>query len=431
MRAMPLRQLITLLVTLILFTAGCAPGDGSVLDSSEPTSNLGGSDPGDDDDDDEPNDQNDDDDPNVSFDCPEGAFNLAEGSDESGISHLSFGDLTLENQVTRLGLSMWESGELSLCVPDDIVSYTIFLRHEPSQSTVSSFIPAGGAELIDPTSTDTLEAQIPVGYSKSGRGTAALTPVGYFTPGVATFRFAAEVDVADLMIYVRRGDTPSRSLALNFVFSEHGATGSEIDQIEASLGRFTHLLSLFDITLTHVGYGISSDPALDPFVSQIDNYIAVSSINVQQMANRPALADNALSVFMVNDILWQSVAVNGLSPAVPGYLGVPDMPGVFVSLNNARSWFGELDTDFLFLVTAHECGHWWGLHHTTEKHGDEHDHLLDTPECTPAQDDNHDGYLVSQECAAHDGPNMMFWTTSADTPVISADQRAWISSTLP
>jgi hypothetical protein len=71
---------------------------------------------------------------------------------------------------------------------------------------------------------------------------------------------------------------------------------------------------------------------------------------------------------------------------------------------------GEINPTLLAETMAHELGHQFGLHHTTEAQGDDHDLFDDTPACTPAMDANGDGELAAEECP--DGDNVMFWTAA-------------------
>jgi hypothetical protein len=85
-----------------------------------------------------------------------------------------------------------------------------------------------------------------------------------------------------------------------------------------------------------------------------------------------------------------------------------------------------LTTDPVVIGTtmAHEGGHFLGLFHTSERSGLAHDPLLDTPECTRADDANGDGRLDWNECTGKDTANLMFWS-NGDVPqeTLTNDQR--------
>lgn len=349
-----------------------------------------------------------------------------------GLTRLKFGPVALTDSVTRVGMPMQESGELTLCVPDDVLTYTVYLKTEVGAVVVSSFVPPGAEEQIDPSTEASLRRNIEQEFSTDW-GWVTITPNGFFQPGLTTLRVAAESASVELDVWVRRGAAPSRRVALNFVFGPNAATEAEIDNIEDSVSDLRSKIALFGVELFHVGFGSVDSNSLSPYVSNLENSNAVYHLPVAQLPGRPTLADEALTVYVVDRIVWRGIEVNGLATAVPGFFDEPDMPGVFVSTVNARSFFGlgPIDLNFFNLVVAHECGHWWGLKHTSNAHGDKHDHIRDTPECTPAQDSDGDGYLLSEECADLDGPNIMFWTTSTDPPVITPEQQAWIAANLP
>ena len=124
---------------------------------------------------------------------------------------------------------------------------------------------------------------------------------------------------------------------------------------------------------------------------------------------------NALNVFFVSDIAnSQDMHTLGIAGAIPGpplFQG-SGSSGVVVSTAYLFNDEGE-PTKGGARVTAqamaHECGHYLGLYHVTEKTGAHHDPLLDTPECADADGD---GQATSGECSGSGNDNLMFWVAS-------------------
>ena len=128
----------------------------------------------------------------------------------------------------------------------------------------------------------------------------------------------------------------------------------------------------------------------------------------------------ALHVFLVDQIVFPGgMVAGGTSSAIPGVPSVPGLTpgGVAVALSG-------LDSLGFSGIMAHEAGHALGLFHTTEKDGQLHDPLADTPECPIGADANRDATLDFMECAAFGADNLMFWTVYALSPgLLTPDQR--------
>jgi hypothetical protein len=106
----------------------------------------------------------------------------------------------------------------------------------------------------------------------------------------------------------------------------------------------------------------------------------------------------------------------GISPGIPGAVGVPETAGsgVVLSVQGHQDDRGRLDVRTLGETMAHEAGHTLGLFHTTEAGGTSFDVLDDTPECDArTRDRDGDGEVSAEECADLDGKNFMFWVSGS------------------
>ncbi|MBF0424887.1 MAG: hypothetical protein HQL66_03595 [Magnetococcales bacterium] len=144
-------------------------------------------------------------------------------------------------------------------------------------------------------------------------------------------------------------------------------------------------------------------------------------------------ASNVVNLFFIEDFRSNRYGGGsdtlGISAGIPGSLGLAgNHNGVLISIGG-HLINGKVDTNVMGDTAAHEIGHFLGLFHTTESDGQTHDPLADTPECTLAQDSNHDGSLSAEECANLDGYNLMFWiasTTGMDQSALTPNQQAII-----
>ena len=132
-----------------------------------------------------------------------------------------------------------------------------------------------------------------------------------------------------------------------------------------------------------------------------------------------------LTFFLVQeiaDIGAGGATILGLSAGPPGAAAVhgTSKSGVVVSALDIAAAPGDVGK-----IMAHEGGHFLGLYHTTEKAGDQHDSLTDTPECPASADADASGTLSASECAGQGGENVMFWTLTSGTASMSTDQ-SWV-----
>jgi len=123
--------------------------------------------------------------------------------------------------------------------------------------------------------------------------------------------------------------------------------------------------------------------------------------------------DDAVHLVVVRSLDDGDGTVAGYSLGLPGPFAA-DRPtaAVLVSAAPFASSPGALDTDGLGTTAAHEIGHYLGLYHTSERDGDAHDPIADTPECAAGDD------------ACPDASNVMFWTGGGARSRLTAGQGA-------
>lgn len=130
-----------------------------------------------------------------------------------------------------------------------------------------------------------------------------------------------------------------------------------------------------------------------------------------------------MTVFFVQEIASSSGAtIIGLAAGPPGAATISgtSKSGMVVTSADLRA-----APDQVGLILAHEGAHFLGLFHTSERAGDQHDPLSDTPEC--GADSNTDGnsYLDREECAGKGAENVMFWAPDTTSTTMTDDQ-GWV-----
>ncbi len=159
------------------------------------------------------------------------------------------------------------------------------------------------------------------------------------------------------------------------------------------------------------------------FGGDVDKYTVVDG--EEEFGNLLREADSGihLTFFMVQDIdLGDGASILGLSGGPPGVatVGGTSKSGVVINVANAAS-----NPDEVALIMAHEGGHFVGLFHPTEKAGDGHDPLGDTPECA---DGNSDGTVSTSECSGKGAENVMWWAAKTGTSTDFTDDQTWVVS---
>ncbi|MFU8806266.1 MAG: hypothetical protein ACNA8W_20815 [Bradymonadaceae bacterium] len=212
-------------------------------------------------------------------------------------------------------------------------------------------------------------------------------------------------------------------LALNLWFTEQNilgaqAAGSDAD-FQAAMEALRSVYAQVGVAVDTVDYFDIEGALAQSLAVPRDDEKACAEIRELPIVGDPS----AINIVFIEHDNFDYGPVMGLSCGVPGLPSYPGITrsGVMLSLDYLRedaAMFGD--------TIAHEIAHFLGLFHTSEDNGMEHDPLLDTPECTTAQDTNGDGTLSSEECIDHGADNNMFWSSFADgsrSTLLTSDQR--------
>jgi hypothetical protein len=134
-------------------------------------------------------------------------------------------------------------------------------------------------------------------------------------------------------------------------------------------------------------------------------------------------AVRGMTVFFVQEIASSSGAtIVGLAAGPPGAATVSgtSKSGMVVTTADLRA-----APDQVGLILAHEGAHFLGLFHTSEKAGDQHDPLSDTPQCGADSNTDGNGILDREECAGKGAENVMFWAPDTSSTTMTGDQ-GWV-----
>ncbi|MCB9777836.1 MAG: hypothetical protein H6742_04670 [Alphaproteobacteria bacterium] len=140
-------------------------------------------------------------------------------------------------------------------------------------------------------------------------------------------------------------------------------------------------------------------------------------------------SSRALTVFFVQEIADASGStILGIAAGPPGAATVTgtSKSGMAVTTVDLRD-----DPREVGLILAHEGSHFMGLFHTSEKAGDRHDPLSDTPECGASANTDGNGYLDREECAGKGADNVMFWAPAVDTSDVMTADQGWVIARNP
>ena len=208
---------------------------------------------------------------------------------------------------------------------------------------------------------------------------------------------------------------PLTSGTLNANLFFVGVTGLSAATAPAD-ANFQAVLSKVNAIYAQIGLQFGTVTYIDITGADATTYTDIADdtefAGLMRLSNNAQAADFAINLFFVHSISGGMGAyeILGESPGIPGVpIRGSTGSGVAVTMANFPNGLDDIaDT------VAHESGHWLGLFHTTESNGLSFDPLPDTPQCPKVPNDvNNDGLVDATECAALDGPNLMFWTSLA------------------
>jgi len=258
------------------------------------------------------------------------------------------------------------------------------------------------------------------------------------TPGLYRAIFYAEGPETLTHSYViTRADPGNNELVIDLNLYFVGTPGLNADNYSTE-NKFQSVLYNFWLVMEQVNavagavnaYDLSSNQAgkytyldMGEGPGELEEMLALSNMNPNS---------KALNFFFVQDInnygsASYPLGVAGGIPGPPFFQGTT-ASGVAVSLasyygnTGFNSSQGVIDTAE---TMAHEGCHQLGLFHTSERDGEDHDPLTDTPECS--NDLNGDGFVSANECSSAGASNLMFWTVTGSA-YLSPEQRQVIRS---
>ncbi len=174
--------------------------------------------------------------------------------------------------------------------------------------------------------------------------------------------------------------------------------------------------------------GVTVSTIYTDFGGNADTYTVVnvsgddySEFNDLLRSSNPA-SDKAISIFLVEELTIDGDTVLGLAAGPPGAAtlhGTSKSGAIIttVDLGSAPEDVGK--------IIAHEAGHFLGLYHTSEKTGQTHDPISDTPQCPASADTDGNGTVNTSECAGQGAENVMWWTLTEGDAELSGDQ-GWV-----
>lgn len=238
-------------------------------------------------------------------------------------------------------------------------------------------------------------------------------------PGCLAVVPAADGDLSgtqsELRAVTRRGPLDSGTFELNFVI---------VDGAEITSEELVDAAAILEPLLEENNAGLPLAFVVE-VESGLGTFFPSEGAELDALRALPLdVPEQSMNVFFIDDFLDGGFL--GLAAGIPGPNGALETvgSGVVVGIDPHRNAeTGDIEIQLLAETIAHEAGHQFGLFHTSESDGSEHDLASDTPECTlDEHDGNGDGFLDQAECP--DGNNIMFWTGGVDTPqtVLSPEQ---------
>ncbi len=323
------------------------------------------------------------------------------------------------------------SRDISFHIPQTVGSFTLVaLTGDASYIGLWSLSAPDGTALVD--ATDPFSSPNPV-IPQEGALTALVSNApARFTVIPGTYRATLLKD-GDWMrvpvsVLTRAHDQGGRLvLDVNYYFvgtpgitasnyqsnSKFGSVLSTFWQVMKRADIYPGIVQAFDITGSDAQKYTYLDMSLTG-KGELPELLALSGRNPN---------NGGLNYFFVQDIAnYGALGVAGGIPGPPIFQGTASS-GVAVSMasyyhyTGSYAQYGVADTAE---AMAHETGHYMGLFHLSEKDGNTHDPLTDTPECS--NDANGDGMVGPDECVGRGAENLMFWSVTGAV-AISGQQR--------
>ena len=281
-------------------------------------------------------------------------------------------------------------------------------------ATGFALLETDGIEYVNPDLFDTPPfIHIPLDYPASTI-TMPMNDVTYPDPGCMSVVPLAAGDVSNqpgaLHVASRVGD-PAGILDLDIVVVD--GVDLSITDIDDAIAAASDLfldanaLTLGEVDLYHT--------------DAVSHLINTEGADINTL--RAESVNDRLAIFFVSDFLDQPGTL-GYAGGIPGPNGVgaTASSGVVIAVDSHRLIEGDIDTWRMGETIAHEIGHQFGLFHTTENNGFDHDVIADTPECDQSNDLDGDGMLTPTECHGRGGSHVMFWTAGTAQSIISEIQ---------
>jgi len=332
------------------------------------------------------------------------------------------------------------AGPYTALVPAGSVSLTIMADGgNASDMDILKVVGPGGENFIDGGNTDLIGRNF---ANYPGQSAVELTiphggdydfPSGEWTFWIRHTR-SREPEAKEVGIYAEVKAAPGARVGFNlFIITAGNATAQTQPALEALMARFGAALGLMNLTLgeTEVIYLTSDEARKHVHVNMdfdFDNNGQPDDMDAL-FAMSAGYAKNRINIFFVESFGFQGIL--GIAGGIPGPQLLQGTANSGVAINTFGGLAGLQGKDMGAMAStmAHEVGHYLGLQHTTERYGDTFDPLSDTPQCdVNVRDRNKDGIVSAEECAALDGPNLMFWS-AADFPQedVSGAQRYVVS----
>lgn len=319
--------------------------------------------------------------------CAPGAFDR-QGEAIPGRDDL---DLTTLHVAVHGGLS----DGFVITLPDDATGALIEVRGSGGDYRLAQLVTPTGVDLVESGGIITRDAREAPGLVDwlFPNTPAAAQPGDYHARITALDGAGNPIDdQLEVRLYIRSGAAATASLRVDFLVADGALADADIDRMVILVGRL----------LAPLGVSIA-DYTIAPISLPGD-------ISVATPIPLAGVRRDAVHVVLVRS-LDDNGPLAGYALGLPGPYD-PDRPNAAVLVATgpfASPTTGSLDLAGLAVTCTHEIGHYLGLYHTSERDGQLHDPIPDTPEC-------------GANAVCSDADNVMFWTGGASRHVLSEGQ---------